>query len=61
MNKSALGRIVPRGVGSVMLGDVGYIGVTGWYSDLGGGGGGVSSLRIPFCILGHLLGGVERW
>ena len=37
MNKSALGRIVPRGVGSVMLGDVGYIGVTGWYSDFWGG------------------------
>ena len=29
--KTALGGIVPMDFGSVMLRDVGYIGVTGWY------------------------------
>ena len=36
MRKSALGDSVPRGVGSIVLRDVGF-GVTGWYSGFGGG------------------------
>ena len=52
MKKSALEYSIPRDVVSVVLRDVGF-GVTGWYSDFGGGGGGVSSLRRPLGILGQ--------
>ena len=36
MNNSALGGSVSRGVGSVMLRDVGFFGVTSWYSEFWG-------------------------